>query len=1103
MDENNKLPEENTNNPDDLEARIKAMETELERLKASVSAENSKENTDDHKTEGADLNKESLSEEYVSATKNAKKPKGRLIGIIAGIAGGCCAIAIIIMLILGIGGSDGGNNSGSGNGGSTGGETEGDHSHTPSTAVIENKVDAGCTTDGNYDKVVYCSVCNAEMSRISGILSAIGHTPEDAVIENEVSASCTAKGSYDEVVYCCECDDELTRNTVHTDKLPHTPSDAVIENKVDATNQTNGSYDEVVYCSECGSEISRTEKIISALGHVPADAVIENKVDASCTIDGSYDEVVYCSVCGSEISRTEMIITASGHTPANAVAENEVAASCTTNGSYDEVVYCSVCGSEISRTGKIITASGHIPASAVVENEVAASCTTNGSYDEVVYCSVCSTEISRTAITTDFAKHNYNDDNICSDCGSNYVSEGLEFKLSDDGSYYSVTGIGSCEDTDIVIPSTYNSLPVSSIGEGAFEDCDDLIGVIIPDSVTVIGRAAFYSCSNITSVVIPSNLTVIENAAFSGCVKLVEIINHSSLNLRLGSYDYGYIAEHALEIHTGKSRIVNTGDYVFYSFDNKNYLVSYLGNSSEPVLPESYNGEGYAINEYAFYDCDDVTNVVLSSGVTSIYDEAFMSCNNITFNEYDNGYYLGSESNPYYAIISLKSNAESCIIHNDTEIIARCAFNSKIKNVVIGESIKHIDDYAFFGCLELISIDIPDNVLTIGEHAFNSCSRLISVKIGSGVTEIKEQAFVRCFKIMEVVNNSSLDITIGSTDHGRVGNHAKDIHTGESKIVNKNDYLFYTVGGTNYLLDYIGSETELSLPGDYNGEKYEIGKYAFTCREELTSVIIPDGVTVIGYDAFSYCYGLTDIIIPDSVTRIENLAFYSCSNLSSVSLPDSLISVGSGVFDYCPNIAINEYDNAYYIGNTSNPYLILLEGRSSTSCTIHPDTVVIADHAFSGYPNLQSITFPSSVKSIGSWAFYNTGIETLVFEEGSQMVNIDSHAFYNCRELVEVVIPDSVLKIGDHAFADCFKLTSVVLGKGISEIGNDTFRRASALKYITIPNSVTAIKKYAFIHCNSLKDVYYTGTEEEWANISVEEYNTNLLSATIHYNYVP
>ena len=1103
MDENNKLPEENTNNPEDLEARIKAMETELERLKASVSAENSKEKTDDHKTEGADLNKESASEEYVSATKKAKKPKGRLIGIIAGIAGGCCAIAIIIMLILGIGGSDGGNNSGSGNGGSTGGETEGDHSHTPSTAVIENKVDAGCTTDGSYDKVVYCSVCNAEMSRISGILSAIGHTPEDAVIENEVAASCTAKGSYDEVVYCCECDVKLSHITVHTDKLPHTPSDAVIENKVDATNQTNGSYDEVIYCSECGSEISRTEKIIPALGHVPADAVIENKVDASCTIDGSYDEVVYCSVCSTEISRTEKIITASGHTPANAVAENEVAASCTTNGSYDEVVYCSVCSTEVSRTGKIITASGHTPANAVAENEVAASCTTNGSYDEVVYCSVCSTEISRTAITTDFAKHNYNDDNICSDCGSNYVSEGLEFKLSDDGSYYSVTGIGSCEDVDIVIPSTYNSLPVSSIGEGAFEDCDDLIGVIIPDSVTVIGRAAFYSCSNITSVVIPSNLTVIENAAFSGCVKLVEIINHSSLNLRLGSYDYGYIAEHALEIHTGKSKIVNTGDYVFYSFDNKNYLVSYLGNSSEPVLPESYNGEGYAINEYAFYDCDDITNVVLSSGVTSIYDEAFMSCNNITFNEYDNGYYLGSESNPYYAIISLKSDAESCIIHNDTEIIARSAFNSKIKNVVIGESIKHIDDYAFFGCLELISIDIPDNVLTIGEHAFNSCSRLISVKIGSGVTEIKEQAFVRCFKIMEVVNNSSLDITIGSTDHGLVGNHAKDIHTGESKIVNKNDYLFYTVGGTNYLLDYIGSETELSLPGDYNGEKYEIGKYAFTCREELTSVIIPDGVISIGPEAFSCCYGLTDISIPDSVTRIENLAFYYCSNLSSVSLPDSLISVGSGVFDYCPNIAINEYDNAYYIGNTSNPYLILLEGRSSTSCTIHPDTVVIADHAFSGYPNLQSITFPSSVKSIGSWAFYNTGIETLVFEEGSQLVNIDSHAFYNCDKLVDVVIPDSVLKIGDHAFADCLKLTSVVLGKGISEIGNDTFRQASALKYITIPNSVTAIKKYAFIHCNSLKDVYYTGTEEEWANISVEEYNTNLLSATIHYNYVP
>ena len=184
--------------------------------------------------------------------------------------------------------------------------------------------------------------------------SKYGATPADAVRENEVPASCSAAGSYDEVIYCSVCEEEISRTQKTIEKLPHTPADAVRENEVPASCSAAGSYDEVIYCSVCEEEISRTQKTIEKLPHTPADAVRENEVPASCSAAGSYDEVIYCSVCSEEISRTQKTIEKLPHTPADAVRENEVPASCSAAGSYDEVIYCSVCEEEISRTQKTI-----------------------------------------------------------------------------------------------------------------------------------------------------------------------------------------------------------------------------------------------------------------------------------------------------------------------------------------------------------------------------------------------------------------------------------------------------------------------------------------------------------------------------------------------------------------------------------------------------------------------------------------------------------------------------------------------------------------------------------------------------------------------------
>ena len=307
--------------------------------------------------------------------------------------------------------------------------------HSPLEAVEENRIEATCTEAGSYDSVVYCSVCNTELSREVKTIDALGHTEAAAVEENRIEATCTEEGGYDSVVYCSVCDAELSRTPMTIDKIAHTPAEAVEENRIEATCTETGSYDSVVYCSVCDTELSRTPMTIDKIAHTPAEAVEENRIEATCTETGSYDSVVYCSVCNEELSREAKTIDALGH---DLVHHDAVAATCTTDGNkeydsctrcdyttfektdalghtevIDEAVaptctengltdgkHCSVCN-EVLVAQETVDALGHVPAEAVKENEVAATVKAEGSYDSVVYCSVCEAELSREKVTVD------------------------------------------------------------------------------------------------------------------------------------------------------------------------------------------------------------------------------------------------------------------------------------------------------------------------------------------------------------------------------------------------------------------------------------------------------------------------------------------------------------------------------------------------------------------------------------------------------------------------------------------------------------------------------------------------------------------------------
>ena len=150
-----------------------------------------------------------------------------------------------------------------------------------------------------------------------------------------------------------------------------------------------------------------------------------------------------------------------------------------------------------------------------------ATCTQDGMSDGK-YCLTCNETLAEQEIVK-ATGHNYINKE-CTKCGDKITdSVGLEYAQNSDGTY-AVTGIGTCTDTEIIIPATYNGKAVTSIGNYAFLICISLTEIVIPDSVTSIGRDAFAYCSSLTSVVIPDSVTSIENYAFRDCESLTEIV---------------------------------------------------------------------------------------------------------------------------------------------------------------------------------------------------------------------------------------------------------------------------------------------------------------------------------------------------------------------------------------------------------------------------------------------------------------------------------------------------------------------------------------------------------------------------------------------------
>ena len=375
----------------------------------------------------------------------------------------------------------------------------------------------------------------------------------------------------------------------------------------------------------------------------------------------------------------------------------------------------------------------------------------------------------------------------------------------------------------------------------------------------------------------------------------------------------------------------------------------------------------------------------------------------------------------------------------------------------IRKGVKVIGNEAFSSCSSLTNINIPNSVTTIGHSAFAFCDSLISINIPNSVTTIEYSTFYGCESLTSITIPNSVVTIIGNPFEGWHGNLYN-----ESKAFIYEDHVLFNKNKTT-LIAYRAKETNYTIPNSVT----TIERGAFSYCDSLTNINIPNSVTTIGNQAFTGCKSLTSINIPNSVTTIGDWAFLGCKSLTSINIPNSVTTIGKCDFSSCSSLTnINIPNSVTTIGEQAFTCCISL-----TNITIPSSVTTIGKWAFAGCKSLTNITIPSSVTTIGNQAF--TGCISLTnITIPSSVVAMIGNPFKGWHgdlhnESKAFIYENHVLFNKDKTTLIAYraKETNYVIPNGISRIGDYAFWGCKSLTCINIPNRVTTIGKGAFAQC--------------------------------------
>lgn len=510
---------------------------------------------------------------------------------------------------------------------------------------------------------------------------------------------------------------------------------------------------------------------------------------------------------------------------------------------------------------------------------------------------------------------------------------------------------------DFVLPST-----LEAIGASAFRDSYGIASIIIPDGVTYIGDSAFYGCSSLASIYLPASLEYVGENAFKTIY-----------------YDGGNIY---LEVGTDTSLW-----HADWSSIYNNHIDNALG----------------------YFDLDGVYYVVLDDQTVHITDFLYQGVSDIVIPDYftiaelD---YVVTQINPY--AFAYNQSLLSVSLPASITVIAEGAFyeNHNLRSVTFAanSAIADIGYEAFAYNYSLQGIIIPASVEVIGDYAFQYNMNLRYIIFEEGIN-------------LEYLPNGIFDYAMRLTE---VTIPASVISIGDSAFNNT-----------------------LSLKNVYfeeNSQLVHIGSYAFNCAESIKVIDLPATVEVIEDYAFANMYKLeTFNILGDSqLAYIGSYAFQNNEKLTGVSLPDSVTYLGSNVFNGCHSIknfvlplGVTEISNGLFYDAIGLETFIIQEGASIT---------IIRSGAFAYTENLQEFVFPEDLQTIEGMAFYGTGLSSILIP--SSVTSIGAYAFFGCDNLSEVILvyANSLTEIAGYAFGSCDNLKEFFIPNSVSNVHSFVFR---------------------------------------------------------------
>ena len=670
--------------------------------------------------------------------------------------------------------------------------------------------------------------------------------------------------------------------------------------------------------------------------------------------------------------------------------------------------------------------------------------------------------------------------------------------------------------TSVVIESG-----VTSIGQNAFAYCSKLTSVTIPASVTTIGESAFYACEKLASVTIPSSVTSIGNQAFSGCTGLTSVTFDGTPSLTtIGNNAFYNCSNTNLTSIVIPASVTSIGNSAFESCSNL-ASVTVFAPKTCTLGSAAFNGctnlqiyvpsdlvDTFKTNWSTY--TDKITAIGGNCGATDHETEVTWSLNSygvLTIS--GSGAMTDLVSEAYQPWNSYKDNITSVVIESGVTSIGNWAFRdcTGLTSVTIPASVTSIGEYAFDACKGLTSITIPASVTSIGNSAFKSCYNLTSVTVYSTSCTLGTQAFINCASGLQIkVFSDLVGIYKGkenwSTYTDKItaigGNCGATDH--ETEVTwSLNSYGVLTISGSGAMTDLVS-------------EAYQPWK---GYRTSITSVVIESGVTSIGYHAFEGCTGLTSVTFDGtpSLETIGNRAFYLCTNLTSIEIPASVTSIGQSAFSACSGLASITFASGSKLKTIGESVFYNCSNTNLKSIEIPTSVTTIGNWAFMYCSYLESITIPASVTSIGNLAFESCSnlASVTVF---SASCTLGTQAFDGCTNLANIYVfsdlvdtykgmtnwsdyngiitamtnPHGKCGASDHEsdvrwVLNNGTLTIMKVGStgAMANYGGDDqpwkdYR--SNIKSVVIVNGVTTIGDGAFIACSNLATVTFDGNSQ-------------------------